>query len=171
MQSDLEKENMTASVITAACQGKSSSAFCFFHGEMDHTYIFSMYSEKIDVISLACFCSSTLRYTTLWKISCVQMSSLMNDWFKCYPWGVSWVGLVLVRTALMEANGSLAGYLRAYSTDADFHIHGCFFNFCLLTYKYIFWMQRHRCTHNTQTIRSGGRAPLSLASRCVTARL
>lgn len=39
----------------------------------------------------------------------------------------------------LEANGSLTGHLRAYSPKADFHIHGCFFNFCLLTYKYIFW--------------------------------
>lgn len=40
--------------------------------------------------------------------------------------------------------------------------------------KYIFWMQpgkMHRYTHAHTNNKSGGRAPLSLASRCVTARL
>lgn len=68
-----------------------------------------------------------------------------------------WAELPLVRTAQMEANGSLAGHLRAYSTNADSHIHDCFYYFCQLTYKYIFWMQPAECkdTHiHTQTIRA-----------------
>lgn len=76
------------------------------------------------------------------------------------PLNVSWAELVLVWTALVEANGSLTGHLRAYSTNADFHIHDCFFNFCQLTYKYIFWMQPAKCTDthiHTQTIRAVAR--------------
>lgn len=41
--------------------------------------------------------------------------------------------------------------------NADVHIHDCFFNFCQLTSKYIFWIQpeKHIDTHiHTQTIRA-----------------
>lgn len=62
-----------------------------------------------------------------------------------------------IRTAPVEARGSLAGHLRAYSAAAEFHIHDCFFNFCQLTSEYVFWMQAAKCTRphiHTQTIRA-----------------
>lgn len=67
----------------------------------------------------------------------IKLCSDMTDWCKYYLW----VELALVQTALMAANDSLAEHLIASPINAQFHIHGCFFNFCLLTYKYIFWLQ------------------------------
>ncbi len=86
------------------------------------------------------------------KLCSDVVSHTMNGEFKYYLWMcLSWN--VSVRTAFTNANVSLEGYL--IPTNADFHTRDCFFNFCQLTYKYIFWMQpaKHTNAHiHIQTI-------------------
>lgn len=119
----------------------------------------------------ASVCFPTSRSTVWWEISCVHMSPLLNDWSKHYQgvcraepprWSgpLSWKRMGAVWMPI-SADARLSHTWLPFqflSVDSQMHIRDASGeNAQIHTY--------------TQTMRGGGGAPLSLASRCVTARL